>query len=158
VRRIAIALTLGWALASPLAPAAGWCGGEPDDRRALAGLSRARAVFDLRAGNAESLVFGLELVGTTFEGLERQKVTPSFVVEFRGPGVRLLTRDPANAEVAALLAGLRRRGVGLEVCSLALRAFQVDAGALVPDVVPVGNGLNSLIGYQEKGYALVPLY
>ncbi len=40
---------------------------------------------------------------------------------------------------------------------MATRVFKVDNSALIPDVELVGNMLTSLIGYQNKGYALVPV-
>ena len=137
--------------------APGWSGGAPDDRAALSGLRAVRAVVDLRATDADRMVFNLDLLRETVEGLEAQKVKPRLVVSVRGPGVRLFTREAAKAGIAPRVAWLKGKGVRIEVCAVAVREFQVDASALIPEVVLVGNGLNSLIGYQNRGYALVPL-
>jgi intracellular sulfur oxidation DsrE/DsrF family protein len=138
-----------------IVPAA-W-GGTPDDRAALAGLRNVRAVVDLRATDLERMVFNLELIRETVEGLSAQKVRPKLVVAIRGPGVKLFTREAAAGEIAPLVAELKGMGVRFEVCAVATRVFKVDDATLIPDVVLVGNGLNSLIGYQNRGYALVPL-
>lgn len=129
----------------------------PDDREALSGLKTAQVVFDLRAPDRERLVFNLELIGETLEGMAAQRVKPKMVVTIRGPGVRMLTREQAADEIAPLITELKRKGVRFEVCSVAIRVFKVDHATLIPDVVLVGNSLTSLIGYQNKGYALVIL-
>jgi len=129
----------------------------PNDREALSGLKTARAVVDMRAPDRERLIFNLELIKETVEGMAAQRVTPNMVVTFRGPGVGLLTRVQAADEIAPLITELKRMGVRFEVCAVAIRVFKVDKAALIPDVVLVGNSLISLIGYQNRGYALVML-
>ena len=69
----------------------------------------------------------------------------------------MLTREQADDEIAPLITELKRKGVRVEVCSVATRVFKVDHATLIPDVVLVGNSLTSLIGYQNKGCALVIL-
>ena len=129
----------------------------PNDREALSGLKAARAVFDLRAPDRERLIFNLELIKETVEGMAAQRVKPQMVVTFRGPGVRLLTREQAADEIAPLIAELKGMGVRFEVCTVATRIFKVDKATILPDIVLVGNSLISLIGYQNRGYALVIL-
>ena len=129
----------------------------PNDREALAGLKATRAVFDMRVPDRERLIFNLELIKETLEGMAAQRVKPQMVVTFRGPGVRLLTREQAADEIASLITELKRMGVRFEVCAVATRIFHVDKATLIPDVVLVGNSLISLIGYQNQGYALVIL-
>lgn len=138
-------------------PGVGRAGGPPDDRAALSGLKSARAVVDLRAQEAERLIFNLELIRETFDGLAGQKVKPTLVVAIRGPGVALFARGQGPDELAPLVAELKGRGIRLELCAVATRVFKVDPATLIPEVVLVGNGLNSLIGYQNRGYALVVL-
>jgi intracellular sulfur oxidation DsrE/DsrF family protein len=129
----------------------------PNDREALSGLKTARTVFDMRVPDREKLIFNLELIKETLEGMAAQGVKPEVVVTFRGPGVRLLTREQAADEIAPLITELKRMGIRFEVCTVATRIFKVDKATLIPDVVVVGNSLISLIGYQNKGYALVML-
>ena len=131
--------------------------GTPNDREALSGLKTSRAVFDIRAPDQERLIFNLGLIKETLEGMAAQRVKPQMVVTFRGPGVRLLTREHAADEIAPLITELKRMGVRFEVCAVAIRIFKVDEATLIPDVVLVGNSLISLIGYQNQGYALVML-
>ena len=129
----------------------------PNDRDALSGLKASRAVFDMRVPDRERLIFNLELIKETLEGMAAQRVKPQMVVTFRGPGVRLLTREQAADEIAPLITELKGMGVRFEVCTVATRIFKVDKATLIPDIVLVGNSLISLIGYQNQGYALVIL-
>jgi len=130
--------------------------GAPNDREALSGLDTGKVVFDIRISDPEKLIFNLELIKETFEGMQRQGVKPVMIATFRGPGVKLLSRGGTTDEIRDLVAELKKKGVRMEVCAVATRVFKVDNSALIPDVVLVGNVLISLIGYQNKGYALVP--
>ena len=129
----------------------------PDDRTALQGLKSAKVIFDVRVPDQEKLVFNLQLIRETLQGIRQQKVRPVMIVTFRGPGVKLLTREFADSEVVELLAEMKSKGVRFEVCTVAMRLFKVEHAPVIPEVVRVGNVLNSLIGYQNRGYALVTL-
>jgi intracellular sulfur oxidation DsrE/DsrF family protein len=130
----------------------------PHDREALKGLATGKVIFDVRISDPEKMAFNLELIKETFEGMQRQGVKPVMIAVFRGPGVKLLTREGTTEEIRDLVAELKTKGVRMEVCAVATRVFKVDNSALIPDVVLVGNVLSSLIGYQNKGYALIPVY
>lgn len=130
---------------------------KPDDHEALAGLRSARVIFDVRVPDLERLVFNLELLAETLEGMTAQGVRPEMVVSFRGPGVKLLTAPVIDKEALELIRGLKKRGVRFEVCAVAVRVFKADPAQLIPEVKLVGNGLVSLIGYQNKGYAVITL-
>lgn len=129
----------------------------PDDRIALKGLKQARAIFDVRLAELDKLLFNLELVKETWEGINGQGVKPTLIVTLRGPAVRLFTTDQAPPELRELLSNLRSRGIRLEICSVATRVFKVDTSKLVPEVLLVGNVLTSQIAMQNKGYALITL-
>lgn len=131
--------------------------GAAPEQKALQGLKSARVIFDVRVADQERMVFNLQLVRETLDGIQRQKVKPVMVVTFRGAGVRLLTKAGADSEVNELLAELKGRGVRFEVCAVAMKTFKVEAGPLVPGVILVDNVLTSLIGYQNKGFAVITL-
>jgi intracellular sulfur oxidation DsrE/DsrF family protein len=128
---------------------------KPDDREALAGLKSSKVIFDVRVPDLEKLVFNLKLLNETFEGQLLLGVKPKMIVVFRGPGVKLLTTAALDDEALELLRLLRRKGVRLEACAVAMRVFKVDPAGLVPEVKLVANVFNSLIGYQNKGYASI---
>lgn len=139
----------------------------PDDRTALQGLSTGKAVFDIRIGDARQLLFALKVIEETATGLQRQQVTPDFILTFRGATVPLLRRTPDAAtpqeqailaEIHERLATFHSRQMPLEACNVAARLFKVEAADLDPALKLVGNSIVSLIGYQQQGYALIPMY
>lgn len=128
---------------------------KPDDREALSGLKVAKVIFDVRVTDLDKLLFNLRLFGETLEGMATQGVKPDMIVAFRGPGVKLLTSSELEEEAVSLLRTLKKKGVRFEACAVAMRMFKVDPAGLVPEVKLVANVFNSLIGYQNKGYAMI---
>ena len=128
---------------------------ELDDRHALAGVKTGKAVFDIASGNAKAIVTILGIVDETIDGLQQQGVEPHIVVAFRGPAVRFLSSDSAviPSEHAATAMALADR-----VELLAARMMNIDPAKLIKGAHPVANTFNSLIGYQTKGYALIPVF
>ena len=137
------------------------------DADALSGLKTAKAVYDVRTKNPKSLLFILKVIEATEKGMRDQGVEPDFILSFRGGTLPLLTRDPKTeteaekailTEVRERLGELRDRGMVLEACNVAAGIFKVKQADLADDLTMVGNSLISLVGYQNKGYALVPMY
>ena len=128
-----------------------------DDREAFAGLKTAKVIFDVRVPDQEKLIFNLNLINETHEGMLSQGVKPGMVVSFRGPGVKLLTVAAIGEEARKLILELLKKGVRIEVCAVATRVFKVDNAAIIPEVKLVANVFNSLIGYQNKGYAMIAI-
>jgi len=141
-------------------------GSETDDSIALQGLTEVRPIFDLNVGTPEELLFYLQVIEKTYDSLIAQNQKVDSIVAIRGGAVRLVTtenwsfseEDQKRLEDAAkLIAGLIKKGVRFEACSLALGLFKVDPTTLLPDIQAVGNTFISLIGYQAKGYVVVPV-
>jgi intracellular sulfur oxidation DsrE/DsrF family protein len=130
---------------------------KPDDREALAGLKSARVIFDVRVPDLDKLVFNLRNLNETFDGITAQGIKPEMIVVFRGPGVRLLTVSALDEDARDLFRELKKKGVRFEACAVAMRVFKADPAGLVPDVKLVANVFNSLIGYQNKGYATIAI-
>jgi intracellular sulfur oxidation DsrE/DsrF family protein len=130
---------------------------KPDDREALAGLTTAKVIFDVRVAALDKLVFNLRLFEETWEGMVAQGVKPEMIVAFRGPGVKLLTATALDVEAADMLKTLKKKGIRFEACAVAMRVFKADPAKLIPEVKLVGNVFNSFIGYQNKGYAMIAI-
>ena len=60
---------------------------KPDDREALAGLTVAKVIFDVRVADVDKLVFNLRLFDETLEGMVAQGIKPDMIIAFRGPSV-----------------------------------------------------------------------
>ena len=133
-----------------------------DDAEALSGLTSVRAIYDVRTKDEKVLQFIFTVIRDTYDETMQQNVKARYVVSMRGPTVKLLVRsrhgDPALQEkTAGLIKELNQRGIRLEACGYALNLFGVEPEDLYDGIVSVGNSLNSLIGYQTKGYALIPM-
>jgi intracellular sulfur oxidation DsrE/DsrF family protein len=135
----------------------------------LAGMKSIKAIFDVRAGNTKSAVMQLKLIHDTYKDKSIRAVSkkPSFIVAFAGPSVKLISKDrqgispedqKAMDEIALTVQAMARDGIKLEVCDFAVKAFGVDPASILPEIKHVPNGWISLIGYQAKGYSLVPAY
>jgi intracellular sulfur oxidation DsrE/DsrF family protein len=48
--------------------------------------------------------------------------------------------------------------IKLEICDFASKVFGVDPASILPEIKHVPNGWVSVIGYQARGYSLVPVY
>lgn len=150
-------LTLGLALpAAAVPPSAG-----------LDGVDRAKAVYQFNTGKPKKAAFMLEGVGRNFDALAEAGKDPDFVVVFAGPAVRLLTEEPpekvAERHGDRLLAiegtveELAEAGIRMEICATALNAFDIDPDTVLDGIQPVTSGHQAIIGWQNRGYALVPV-
>jgi len=136
---------------------------------ALAGLKSIKAIFDVRDATAQSAALHIKLIYDTCKDKSIMAVSkkPSFVVAFMGPSVKLISKDKkgfsaedqkAMDEIAQTVKAMARDGIKLEVCDFAVKVFGVDPASILPEIKHVPNGWISLIGYQAKGYSLVPAY
>ena len=133
-----------------------------DDIEALSGLNSVRAVYDVRAKDEKALQFIFTVIRDTYDETVQQDVKARYVASMRGPTVKLLVRGrlgdaETQEKTIALVKELNQRGIRLEACGYALNLFGLEPEDLYEGVVAVGNSLNSLIGYQIKGYSLVSM-
>ena len=133
-----------------------------DDSEALSGLTSVRAIYDVRTNDEKKLQFIFQVIRDTYDETIAQDVRTRYVASMRGPTVKLLVRGRAGDAVlqkktAMLVEELNQRGIRLEACGYALKLFGVEPEDLYGGVTAVGNSLNSLIGYQIRGYSLVPM-
>ena len=133
---------------------------------AQSGMKTAKAVFDVNVTSPEKLLFMLEMVERTFRELRSERVRPLFVVAFRGQSSKYLiisgkhlTSDQAELgeEIAEMIKRLKKTGMRLEQCYISAEIFDIESGEFYPELLIVQNGYLSLIKYQAKGYAYVPM-
>ena len=136
---------------------------------ALKGLKSIKAIFDFRTGNLKVAAVMLDAIHETYKGKDIAAITkkPEFVVVFLGPSVKLITSkregvSPEDHKILDAIAGriseMAKDGIKLEICLFAARMFNVDPATVLPDIKHTENGVISLIGYQAKGFSLVPIY
>jgi len=140
---------------------------EVNDAAALRGIKEGKGVYLVSLDNPQKLALYLEIIKETHRSMAAQGVKPDIVLVFVGASVRFLVSEPepelaeakpALQSVAGSVQDLNRLGVRQEVCVIATELFKVPLDRLLPGLIPVGNGFNSLIGYQAKGYGLVPIF
>jgi intracellular sulfur oxidation DsrE/DsrF family protein len=139
----------------------------PNDADALNGVETGKVVFDMNSAGAEKTALYLTVIRETVNDFTRQGVKPDVILAFRGPSVKLISKDRENADpadlenldkIAAQLADLQNQGVRMESCSVATRMLGVDNDQLLDGIKPVGNTFVSLAGYQAQGYSIIPIY
>jgi intracellular sulfur oxidation DsrE/DsrF family protein len=128
---------------------------KPAGHEALAGLETAKVIFDVRVADLDKLIFNLKLFNDTWEGIAAQGVKPEMMIAFRGPTVKLLTTNALDEEALDLFRVLKKKGVRFEACAVAMHILKADPAGLIPEVKLVSNVFNSLIGYQNKNYAVI---
>ena len=143
--------------------------GQAQDYPSLKGEQSVKALFDFRIGNPESALLHLQLIHKTYKDDSIRKVTekPQFAVVFMDVAVKLLSTDRKGFspeeiktidEIANVISAMSKDGITLEICMFAAHYFKVDPKSVLPELNQVGNGWISSIGYQAKGYSLVPAY
>lgn len=140
-----------------------------NDADALRGVSTGKGVFLLNLAEPERMSRYLRLIlESSHRGMAQQNVKPDFVLVFIGPGVRFLSTQPDKAlaekydnalkVIAESVRKLKAAGVKMEVCSVANEVYGVANDQVLPEVKVVRDGFVSVIGYQAKGYGLVPVF
>jgi intracellular sulfur oxidation DsrE/DsrF family protein len=150
------ALVLAAVLSQPLSSFA------LDDKLAFSGLTSTHSIYDVRSNDEKKLQFIFKVIRDTYDGATQQGVKQTTIVSMRGPTVKLLVRGrhgdkSLQQETVALINDLVQRNIRLEACGYALNLFGVEPEDLYAGIHAVGNSLNSLVGYQTRGYALVAM-
>lgn len=138
------------------------------NRAAIDGLEKIKAVYDVRKSNPNALDMYLKAIITNVENLEKESVQAELVMVFISHSVKFINTAPALeteadygdalASIAQSVETLQELGVRMEACNGATRAFNIDNDTLLSGIEPVRSGFISLMGYQNNGYALVPVY
>jgi intracellular sulfur oxidation DsrE/DsrF family protein len=147
----------------------GAAGASGAEYEGLKGLKTVKAVFDVRIGNPKSASLQLQLIHQTFKDKNVRAITkkPAFVIVFIGPSVKLISKNRGGfsleeqkilEEIAGTISAMAKEGIKFEICLFAAKVFGVEPASVLPEIKKVGNGWISLIGYEAKGYSLVPAY
>ncbi|MCF8037669.1 MAG: DsrE family protein [Desulfobacteraceae bacterium] len=137
--------------------------------KSLQGAGSADTVFDFRESDPASALAHLSLAHNVFRDQAIRDVSKDadFVVIFMGGSVKMLSSN-RNAftddqrktleRMDNVISKMIKDGITLEVCLFAVDSQGVDPESISPEIERVPNGWISSIGYQAKGYALVPVY
>jgi intracellular sulfur oxidation DsrE/DsrF family protein len=140
---------------------------KPNDADALEGIETGKVIWDITLSKPSRLLFVMKVIDETYDDLVKQDVTPDMVFTFHGRVLKLLSsqtleldldEEVALEKLLALIQNLSSKpGVKMESCSVASRILGIDNSTIISGVKPVGNTFVSMIGYQQKGYALIPI-
>ena len=134
---------------------------------AMKGVNSVNVIFDMRDGIPQSAVIHLNLILDTYNELVAMKKNPAFTVVFMATAVKLISSDTSGfsagdqstiKEIPRIISRMSNAGIRVEVCTFAAKLFGVDLDSILPEIEQVSNGWISEIGYQARGYALVPVY
>jgi intracellular sulfur oxidation DsrE/DsrF family protein len=137
------------------------------DYKSLEGVKSVKAIFDFRIDNPGSALVHIKLIHDTFKDKAIMAEKPKFAVVFMGPSVKLLSKNrdgfsPEDQktleEMDKVIAAMSKDGIQLEICMFAANLFGIAPDSILPELHHVGNGWIDSIGYQAKGYALIPVF
>lgn len=138
-----------------------------EEYEAMKGVASTKVFFDMRDGVPQTAAIHLKLIHDTYKELMVMKKKPAFVVGFMGSAVKLVsssrgdfTPEDVNylKEIAGTLTKMSGDGIQLEICMFAAKLFGINPTSIQSEIKQVGNGWISEIGYQTRGYSLVPVY
>ena len=127
------------------------------DTEALRDLKIAKDVFMPDLKDPGRMAHVLKVIAETDQRIGKQNVKPELIVVAIGPAVAFLTGDRRGisyadqrsvSEVQGTIGKLKKAGVRIEACGIALRGMDVAPEVLIAELTPVGDGYISAIGYQ----------
>jgi len=136
------------------------------DANALKGLKIVKVICDVNVGDPKLLLRRIELIDETYTQLIDAGIQPSFIVAFRGPATKFVTHGSAyvprehqavKKEIQGWIVQFHENGFSLEQCAIAARSQKVSYDDFLPQITVVQNGYISIVAYQNKGYALLPM-
>ena len=137
-----------------------------NNNNALKNITQSNIYFDVSLNDDQKLLLRLNLLQRTIQQMKDAGVDVSVVIGFRGGASRFITKDDhyvlkeetANKQkIQEQVSKLGNEGILIEQCSIAAELFDIAYDDFLPEVDVVGNGYVSLIGYQNQGYAVVPM-
>jgi len=138
-----------------------------EDYEAMKGVNSVQVIFDMRDGIPKSAAVRMKLIHDTYTQLAAMKKAPVLVVVFMGSAVKLLSSNRGEfsaedreylEEIAGMVSKMSKDGIHLEACLAAAHYFGIDPASIQSEIKRVPNGWVSEIGYQARGYSLVPVY
>lgn len=137
-----------------------------DNSRSLKGLKQAQVYFDVSLKDDRLLVLRMELVDRTVKQMEEAGLDVDGVIGFRGGASRFITQNDYyvleeevsnKRKIQDWVKRFSSKGIAVEQCAIAAEILDIPTKDFLPEVTVVGNAYVSLVGYQAKGYSVVPM-
>ena len=122
--------------------------------------------MDFNVSSPEMILLRLGLLEKTLNDIENNNKKYDVVVAIRGGAVDFMTKTPkyikseysdAHKKVRKMILLLKDKGVKFELCSIAAGLRGVEVIDILEEIKVVRNGYLSIIGYQNRGYAYLPM-
>lgn len=141
---------------------------QPDNARALDGMTQGKVVWDLTNSNPQVLAIQMQVINETYQNLKEAGIKPEMTLAFHGQNVHYLTKeletvpfediDQVELFNKNLDSLMKLEGVRVEVCSIANRVFGVKNGDIRSPMTVVGNSYVTFISLQNKGHAIIGIH
>ena len=141
-------------------------GKEYKQSQSLTGLTSVKIYFDVNVGVPQKLLLRLSLIDKTLSQLKAEGVTPDAVIAFRGKASKFITNgtlyvddeeQAIKAEVHTWLKTFADQGIHMEQCLIATNLHGIAPEDVRKELDVTQNGYISMIAYQTRGFALVPM-
>jgi intracellular sulfur oxidation DsrE/DsrF family protein len=132
----------------------------------LDGLEFIKIVVDFNVSSPDMILLRLGLLEKTLNDIENNNKKYDVVVAIRGGAVDFMTKTPkyikseyveAHKKVRKMILLLQSKGVNFELCAIAAGLRGVEVIDILEEIKVVRNGYLSIIGYQNRGYAYLPM-
>jgi len=134
--------------------------------RALGDLSELKVYFDVKADSAAKLEKRLIWINDTFNQATQKGLKVSFIIGVRSQASFFVTKGdyyieeediPTKGKIEKWLQRLVKLGIRIEQCGISAELFDIDPKDFLPEITVVKNSYLSIAGYQNRGYAYVPM-
>lgn len=139
---------------------------QEDNFRALENLSELKVYFDIKADSAAKLEKRLIWINDTYEQVSQQNLKATFIIGIRSKASFFITKGDeyideeeilTKGKIERWLKHFVKRGIHIEQCGLSAELFDIDPQDFFPEITVVKNSYISIAGYQNRGYAYVPM-
>ena len=133
---------------------------------AIENVSALKAYFDIKADSAAKIVQRPKWINAIYEQMRQKGEKPAFIIAFRSQASFYVVRGdedidedeiPLKRKIENRLKHFVQLGIPVEQCGLSAELYDINPSDFLPDVTTVTNGYISMIKYQNRGYAYVPM-
>ena len=133
------------------------------------GIKQVKVVWDVTAGDEKVFTDRIGLIKETAESLKDRGIEPKFVLAIHGPAAKYVTKSLAGTKyekdkieklgaIQASMDNLRKDGMKIEVCAIAMKRGQIEDKNVQPFAVIETNVWENITVLQNKGYAYMPVF
>lgn len=133
---------------------------------ALENLTELKVYFDIKADTAAKFEKRLIWINDTYKQANEKGVKPTFVIGVRSMASFFVTKGDeyideedilTKGKIEKWLKHYVKQGVRIEQCGLSAELYDIEPEEFLSEVLVVKNSYISIAGYQNKGFAYVPM-